>query len=146
MTKRCGECASKNIKETNLKGKRFPWKDYPSVLLSQDFKAQTCQDCGELILRGSDSANFDKAIKTSIHDQVIVFIETILGREKNVSQANLATRLGLTPEYLSEIKSGRKQPGFGVFNFLKTLALDARAFKEAEPEFLSETMIRKISA
>lgn len=146
MKLRCGECASRNIKKTDLRGQRFLWKDYPSVLLTKDFSAAQCEDCGEIVFTGSDAKDFDEAIRRSIKQQVATFIDVILEREPGLTQTTLAERLGISPEYLSEIKSGRKQPAFGVFNFLKTLALDKKAFKESDPEFLSNTMIRKMKA
>jgi hypothetical protein len=49
-------------------------------------------------------------------------------------QTTLSERLGVTPEYLSEIKSGRKLPSFQTYNFLKVLAMDKEAYNLSDPK------------
>jgi transcriptional regulator with XRE-family HTH domain len=50
-------------------------------------------------------------------------------------QKEIAKRVGVTPEYLSEVKNGRAVPSFQFFNFLKTIALNGkRTFEIASPD------------
>ena len=80
-----------------------------------------------------EGALIDKAIEESVRTQVFKFIEIIIQREK-CAQGDLAQRLGVTPQYLSAIKSGSKLPGYQTFNFLKILAANAQAFRLASPD------------
>ena len=146
MMKRCAECGSSSLKMVDVKGRAFPWRDYPAIHLFVDYEAVECQSCHELLFRGSDLKAFDEAIAASITLQVKVFTQIIVDREK-CEQSDLArNHLGVSPEYLSEIKSGRKLPKFQLFNFLKTLAVDPDSYKKSDASYLSETAIRKISA
>ena len=133
-TKRCGECGSKEVSVKNQWGKPFPWRDYPAVFLTRDLRVLECDLCHNLILSGTDVTKLTEAMVQSVSENTVAFIETVLSRE-NCTQVELATRLGVTPEYLSEIKSRRKQPGFQTYNFLKTLASDPRSFTVSDPNY-----------
>ena len=113
----------------------MPWKDYPAVYLLDD-KAHflRCQKCGELIFSANQSKALDELTKKSINQQVILFIDKIIGREK-CNQGELSQHLGVTQEYLSEIKSGRKTPSFQNFNFLQTLAINETSYDVSDPKF-----------
>ena len=126
-TKRCGNCGSKEVSVKSQRGKPFPWRDYPAVFLTKDLRVLECDLCHNQILSGSDVTKLTEALVESVSENISTFIETVLIREK-CTQVELATRLGITPQYLSEIKSGRKQPGFQTYNFLKTLAHDPTSF------------------
>lgn len=132
--KRCGNCGSKEVQLKNQKGRPFPWKDYPAVFLSKRMEFLECDLCHELILSERDTEVLDKALRESISEQTKAFIEIILEREE-CTQTELANHLGISKEYLSEIKSGRTQAGFQTFNFLKTLALESRSFPVSDPHF-----------
>jgi DNA-binding transcriptional regulator YiaG len=93
----------------------------------------TCQKCGEHILRHADIEKLDEAIKESLTQFTRTLINGILERER-CTQEQLASRIGVTPEHLSNMKIGAKIPGFQTFNFLKTLYLDKIAFDKADPE------------
>lgn len=136
-TKRCGECGSKEVSVKNQRGKPFPWRDYPAVFLAKDLRVLECDLCHNQILSGTDVTKLTDALVESVSENTAMFIETVLTREK-CTQVELATRLGVTPEYLSEIKSGRKQPGFQTYNFLKTLASDPRSFAVSDPNYAGE--------
>jgi hypothetical protein len=77
---------------------------------------------------------FDVLIKGSINQQVNLFINKILVRE-NCNQGGLVQHLGVTQEYISEIKSGRKTPSFQTFKFSKKLAIDEASFGISNPMF-----------
>ena len=128
---RCGNCGSTKLVEVENKGP-FPWKDFPMVFLSHGVPMMKCSNCGESMMPASLAPKIDKAISESISTQVKEFIAQIIDREKAM-QTELSQRLGVTPEYLSEIKSGRKIPRFQTFNFLKVLAQDKKAYAISDP-------------
>lgn len=130
---RCGNCGSNDIKETRTE-MSLPWKDYPSVRLSEPFEWLKCHDCGEIILNASQSHQLDVMIEKSITKYIRYFIQHTIEREK-CEQKEIASHIGVSPEYLSEIKSGRKIPSFQTFNFLKILALNERSFSVSAPDF-----------
>lgn len=130
---RCGECGSKNLKRQSVVGKPFRWKDYSSVTLSQELELLTCQECGNFIIKAGEGKLIDAAIEASIFHQVRMAIESVKAAH-GCDQKDIAVRLGISPEYLSEIKNGRQIPSFQLFNFLKTMAVDKSAFSAAAPE------------
>jgi hypothetical protein len=79
-----------------------------------------------------EGEKLDLAIEESIRTQVNLFINKVLERE-HCKQVDLAERIGVTPEYLSALKSGSRIPAFQTFNFLKVLAVNEQAFKLANP-------------
>ncbi len=129
--KRCGNCGSKSTKAVESTGP-FVWKDFPSVFINKGIKIQTCLECKEELLPLDLAPKLDKLIESSIASDIPVFIHVILKRE-GVMQKTLCERLGVTPEYLSEIKSGRKLPSFQTYNFLKILALSPKAYNFSDP-------------
>lgn len=132
--KRCGNCGSVELISSKEAEFHLPWKGYPAVLLTQPVDAWVCSDCGELIISASKAKVVDDIIKTSITSHINDFINMIVLRE-NCEQKDIAGHIGVSPEYLSEIKSGRKTPKFQTFNFLKTLAVEKNSYKVASPTF-----------
>lgn len=63
---RCGECGKKELKMLSAKGKKFPYKMYPSVELSVDIDFLTCIHCDNIILRPNDCKRLDEAIEKSL--------------------------------------------------------------------------------
>jgi hypothetical protein len=133
--KRCGQCGSKEIKESDVKGKSFPFRDFPAALVVKSAKFLQCQKCGETILSVSDTKKMDSLLEESITLQINHFIDTVMTRE-NCKQSDVAAHIGVSPEYLSEIKSGRKIPKFQTFNFLKTLACEPSSFAVSDPAYV----------
>lgn len=131
---RCGECGSKNIKRQNVQGRSFRWKDFSAATVIKPLELNVCQECNNIITKAGESKLIDEAIEASISEQVRIAIAKIKDTQK-CEQKDIATRLGVSPEYLSEIKSGRAMPSFQLFNFLKTLAFDEKAFQVSSPEF-----------
>lgn len=132
--RRCGECGSSEIKLEDIKGIAVPWKDYTSVFISQSHKFHRCQNCGNFIYKVGDAEILDGLIEASIRDQTKQFINLVLGREK-CEQKELALHIGVTPEYLSNLKQGRI-PGFQTYNFLKTLAMSGhKTFEVSRPDY-----------
>ncbi len=128
---RCGNCGSFEVASLESKGP-FPWKDFQAVYLVKPIDLLTCKKCGENILRYADVDRLDEAIEQSLIQLTQTLIAGILHRE-GCTQEVLASRLGVTPQHLSNLKGGAKIPGFQTFNFLKTFYLDKNAFEKADP-------------
>lgn len=135
--KRCGQCGYKGIKEADVKGKVFPFRDYPAALLVKSLRLAQCQNCGEVMLSVGDTKKLDALLEDSIKLQINQFIDSVMTREK-CKQSDVAAHIGVSPEYLSEIKSGRKLPKFQTFNFLKTLAFEPGSFAVSDPTYVSK--------
>lgn len=133
MKPKCGNCGSKKVESKDQYSKGFPFRDYPLVFLETNLKIKECLDCGELVISLKDSKNLNEAILNSINININKYINIF--KERGIKQKELAKILGVSPEYLSEIKSGRKQPAFLLFNFLKTLAYSKESLEIATPDF-----------
>lgn len=129
---RCGECGSKNLKLQSVTGCSLVWKDYSAVKISQPLDLMVCQNCHNKIQKAGEGKLIDEAVVRSISEQVKAALSVIKIQHK-CEQKEIALRLGVTPEYLSEVKSGRAIPSFQFFNFLKTIAIDEKAFAAASP-------------
>lgn len=110
----------------------FRLKDFAKVTLVHAVELLKCPHCGEHGLRPGDSKALDHAIEASIRAYAKEMVEAILAREE-CSQIELAARAGVTPEYLSGLKTGSRTPGFQTFNILKMLASDPRAYEISDP-------------
>jgi len=130
----CSACGSKSFVSGKNPPISLPWRDYPSVEVVNPLDLWVCGSCGELTFTASQAKKIDETIGASISLHVAKFIELIQERE-GCGQREIASHLGVSPEYLSEIKSGRKIPKFQTFNFLKTLALGADSFFVASPSY-----------
>ncbi|MGK5090044.1 hypothetical protein WDW86_21035 [Bdellovibrionota bacterium FG-2] len=129
--KRCGNCGQMGMKLTKTQGP-FRWKDFARVTLVCPLSLLKCHHCGEHGLRPGDAKHLDHAIEASIRAYAKEMVETTLAREE-CSQIDLASRAGITPEYLSGVKTGARTPGFQTFNILKMLASDPNAFEISDP-------------
>ena len=121
----CGECGSKKIVRQSVVGRVFRWKDYSSVLNTYPLELKVCGNCQNIITRAGEGELIDTAIKASIAQQINLAISKIKSIN-NCDQKEIARRLGVTPEYLSEVKNAHSTPSFQFFNFLKTLAIDEK--------------------
>ena len=132
-SRQCGNCGKTAMKLEMVRGP-FSWKDYSSITLIQPLELFQCSNCGELGYTAKDAEVIDRSIEASIRALAGMFIENIIEREK-CSQLTLAARTGITPEYLSGIKTGTRTPGFQTFNILKILSEDSSAFRISDPQF-----------
>ena len=129
--------------ETNTTGP-FPWKDFPAIALAVPMQLLRCQNCGEHGLRPGEAAALDRAIEESIKIYTHGLIETILLREE-CSQVALATRLGVTQEYISYLKNGTKLPSYQTFNLLRLVALVRGSFRALD-DTIDQNLINARSA
>ena len=80
--RKCGSCGSTNLISSKENTLSLPWKDYPSVLITEENDLTVCKDCGELVFSASQGKTIDALITKSIHSQINLFIKTIVQREK----------------------------------------------------------------
>ncbi len=115
--KRCGECGSTHLKLQNIKGSMHPWRSYSQVELLCDQNALVCQNCQNQILSTKDFLRLDKNIEASLKikaEQAITFLIKSLG----LNQEQIGEALGITPEYVSMVKSGSKILSSTTMNLL----------------------------
>lgn len=132
----CSSCGSSDVSFDDVIGQSFPYKDFPSVLitLSGTSLAQ-CRSCSEVFLsrKHGDSEALDKVIRTSLRSQVVGFVKRIK-EDTGLNQIELCARLGISTSHLSRIKSGAEVPSFRTYNFLKVLAALPAAARVSDPE------------
>jgi|GEM_PF-4897679 len=126
---RCGECGNRKFKLINIKGTFHPWKDYSRVELLNDQEVLACDVCGNQIFDSAALEALDLNIVESIKMKVSSAIRYFTERLK-ISQEDLAEALGVTPEYLSTVKTGKKRLSFTAFNLLMSY--------QKHPQLLSE--------
>ena len=124
---RCGKCGNRELERRNMNGiLKTHWKDYPIVHLTKDLELWHCPKCGETPYEGRDPKRVDEAVEATVRDQASQFID-IIRSKADCSVEELATRIGVTPEYLSTIRSQKRTPSFAVWNVLKAIATDPKA-------------------
>ncbi len=119
--RRCGNCGSRHISLSSVKGRTFPYKTYSAVELSIELKLNVCQECSNLIYTKGDTCKLDEAIKASLIQQSETFIGNII-KQTGWKQKELASYLGYTPVYISELKNGKKIADLKTYNYLKVLS------------------------
>ena len=118
----------------NVKGSTdFAYKDFPSVKLETDLELLVCDNCGNIGVMANETQKVDEALIFSIKKQSKHLIETILAKY-GCEQKQLASHIGITPEHLSQIKNGKMVPSYQTFNFLKTIAMEKKAFEISSPD------------
>lgn len=137
--KQCGNCGKKSMARAKVQGP-FPWKDFPAMLVHSPIDLLKCSNCSEVGYLPGDTKKVDLAVEATIRGLTIGFINTILERE-HCTQISLAGRIGVTPEYVSQLKSGGRTPSFQTFNMLKILSEFASAFRVSDPIFELEKMV-----
>jgi hypothetical protein len=64
--RRCGECGSEELVPVNIKGRKFPYKQYEWVELAVDFQVTGCAKCPNYILKSGEMAALDAVIEESL--------------------------------------------------------------------------------
>jgi hypothetical protein len=65
----CGECGSKNVSIKNVKGRAFPYKQYESIVLTEDLELLTCNDCSNYMIKSNDCKLLDIALEASLQSK-----------------------------------------------------------------------------
>lgn len=139
---RCGNCGNSEFQKVSMKGKTFPWKDFPFVFISVDnLFLNVCKECGEVRLsaRNNEIEKLDLAIRESIKHQFTVIINTIKEKSK-LSQIELCDLIRVSPQHLSNIKNGSKDPSYQLFLFLVTLADNPRIIESLKTKHVPKVL------
>jgi len=142
---RCGNCGNDEFQKASMKGKTFPWKDFTSVFISvDDLKLNQCQGCGEVRLsaRKKEVEKLDQAIRDSIKHQIILFLK-IIKQERHLSQKELCDIIRISPQHLSNIKSGNKEVSFQLYSLLKLLAEKPKLIDHFAAQYIPD-FLRKV--
>ena len=134
---RCGKCGNTEFSLVSMKGKTFPWKDFPLVfVIVDDLFLHECSKCDEVLIsaRKGEVEKVDQALKTSVKDQAVIFLNEI--KRRGISQKELCDEIRVTPQHLSNIKSGVKEPSFQLFSMLKLLAENPDLIKNIDPKYV----------
>lgn len=122
--KRCGECGEKAYTKKDLIGKwQKQWKNYPSVFLMRPLSLWVCSNCNSYALTPGDAAIIDNIVEESIRAQTSQYLE-IIKSKSGLTFEEIAKRIGKGPSYLSSLYQRKKTPAFGLWNQLKSIALD----------------------
>lgn len=134
--RRCGECNHKGFTLTNVHGLWLrPWKDFPSVFITEDFNVWLCNHCHAESSAAGSGKTTDAAIEMSLRNQTSQFLEMIKARS-SLSYDEIAKRVGVSPPYLSNLKRKKKTPSFAIWNVLKMCAKYPDLIKEVmDPEY-----------
>ncbi len=134
---RCGNCGNTDTPVVSMKGKTFPWKDFPLVFVtSDDLFLRECSNCGEVLIsaRKGEIEKLDLALKNSVKYQIVLFLNEI--KKNGISQKELCDEIRVTPQHLSNIKSGLKEPSFQFFSMLKLLAEKPELIKNIDAKYV----------
>ena len=110
-----------------------------------DFAVPTCKSCGETYFSVERADALEKAQRPAfdawLKKRSAELVPLLVARHR-VSLRHLETACGLTPTYLSHVKSGRKTPSLMLVRLLEAFAssstelqrhLDGRAWRRDEP-------------
>lgn len=123
MPRRCGECGEKIFKRRNLNGSvSMPWRDFPIAYVTKDLELWTCENCGNYVITAGDAEKIDAAVEASIRDQTSQFID-IIKSKSGKSLEELSAIIGISPQYLSNIRNEKRTPSFHLWNLLKIIAI-----------------------
>jgi len=132
--RRCGNCAERRLALKNVRGEfKSPWRDFPVAFVTVDLSLWTCANCGNSVMIGGDAEKIDAAYELSVRDQAAQFIDVIRSKT-GIGSGQLAELIGVSPQHLSSVHSGKQRPSFSLWNFLKMIATDPVVMvKKANP-------------
>lgn len=118
---KCYSCGESAMSAQNLKGSFFPFRDFVKVEVKHDLLMSKCAACGELSASSSDLRKLDEHLEYSISSEMRGFVKTILANI-SITQKDFASKVGLSEQYISNLKKGVKFPSAQIFNFFKVMA------------------------
>lgn len=122
--KRCGECGEKAYVIKTLVGPwQKQWKDYPFIFLLEDLELWVCGHCHSHAVTPGDAEKIDRAIENSVREQTSQYLK-IIKAKTDLSFEQIAVRIGKSPAYVSSLLNKKKTPAFGLWNQLKSAAID----------------------
>jgi len=69
--KRCGGCGERLFKRVSIKGRKFNWKHYKDITMTEDIKMWVCQNCQEIASTRGDAKKMDAALEKTLHGDKI---------------------------------------------------------------------------
>ena len=105
----CGTCGEGNFRETNVRGKSFPFKDEPAVSVGEDVILPVCDACGEMRLDAHQTEAFSSALGRSYKRGLIRKQRALINDlcEMGITQQQLERALALSPGYASKLRTGK---------------------------------------
>ena len=127
---RCGQCGHKEFNVQNVRDKFvMPWKDFPNVLLTEDFDMPVCIKCGNHIITGDAVMALNDAMRISLQKTTSALIRSICDKYE-MTLRELSYLTGLTPQYVSMMLNLKKVPAYQLVKLLEIIY--------AHPEILAE--------
>jgi transcriptional regulator with XRE-family HTH domain len=99
----------------------MPWKDFPFVDIAFDLTVEACVECDEVLLSSHEIEELDLCLEKSIRAQTANFLK-IIKHESKLNQKTIASKIGLSEAYISDLISKKKTSSYQIFNLIKILA------------------------
>ena len=111
-SKPCYACETGTVRQTNLRGRAFDYRDEVDLIFDEDAELPVCDACGEMPLNAAATKRLNVVLERLRAERkrsaVEQFIDTI-GREyPTIPRAAWEQALGLSPGYLSRLASGTR--------------------------------------
>lgn len=119
----CATCGVGKITPKAGRGRYLPYRTLPAVELPESLALPSCQHCGELwldaratqALEDALQARYSQALATWAVNAVELLTDRLPARE-------LETLLGLSPGYVSKVRSGKARPNPALVMLLMLLS------------------------
>jgi hypothetical protein len=89
--------------------------------LTKELELLDCGNCGNYAIIDDEAERIDLAMEASVRDQASQFIY-IIKAKAGIKGTNLASLLGVTPEYISMLSNKKNTPSYLIWSMLKLVA------------------------
>lgn len=104
----CPECGPGSIEPRNARGKRFRYRQVHDLELQEDVLLPTCTHCAAEWMDAASTRSLDEALERAYRAELQRKAEGAIERLRPlIRQGDLERLLGLSPGWLSKVKSGR---------------------------------------
>jgi hypothetical protein len=104
----CPECGQGTIEPRTAKGKRFRYRQMADVEIREDVMVPTCTRCGTEWLDGPSTRALDESLERAYRAELQLKAERAIEKLRpHIRQGDLERLLGVSPGWLSKVKSGR---------------------------------------
>lgn len=93
--------------------------------LTKELELPVCGNCGNYAIVDDEAERMDLAMEASVRDQASQFID-IIKAKAGIKGTNLASLLGVTPEYISMLSNKKNTPSYLIWSMLKLVATDPK--------------------
>lgn len=134
MTRRCLECGKGNLRPQQRAGRTDRYRTVPNLPVPADLEILTCDNCGEEWIDESTAEKIDGALaaeyRAFLREKAPALIASAT---QHTSQRRIETALGLSPGYLSKVRTGARAPSPVLVATLALVAQDpVRRLEELE--------------